>query len=465
MKNIFLVLFCGSLLSLIPSCKKDSFTSSPDARLRVSTDSLKFDTVFTSTGSVTQSFKIVNENEQQLRLSGIKLMGGTASAFKININGIASTELSNVEIRANDSIYVFVSVSVNPSAANLPFIISDSISIQYNGNQRWVQLEAFGQNANFLRDEVITNNTTWANNLPYVILGSLLVAPSVTLTINPGVKIYSHADAPFVVDGTLLANGTVNNKVVFSGDRLDEPYRNFPASWPGIFFRSSSVNNLLQFTEINNAYQALVILEPASNANPKLNIQQCIINNAYSAGIFGSNSSVQATNLLVSNCANNIYIENGGNYAFTHCTVASYSSNLLLHKTPVLSVANFVAGNPASRALQAIFTNSIFWGDNGFVENEVLVSKQGTAPFDVRFLNCLYRANVDPSNAIITNSIKNIDPLFDSIDVVGRKYNFRHIEQPLAPGTNKGLTTAVTVDLDNNPRPIGFPDIGCYEKQ
>ncbi len=465
MKNIFLLLLGSALLSVFPSCKKESFTNSPDARLRISSDSLKFDTVFTSTGSVTQSFKIVNENEQQLRLSEIKLIGGTASPFKININGTSSPALSNVEIRANDSIYIFVSVSVNPSAANLPFIISDSISIQYNGNQRWVQLEAFGQNANFLRSEVISTNTTWTNNLPYVILGSLLVAPDVTLTLNAGVKIYSHADAPFVIDGTLVANGNANNRIVFTGDRLDEPYKNFPASWPGIFFRSSSKNNRLQFAEIKNAYQAVVVLEPSVNASPKLILQQCTIDNAFNAGIFGSNGSLQASNLLVSNCANNILLEKGGTYSFNHCTLASYSSNLLLHKTPVLSVANFAASNPAARDLQATFTNSIFWGDNGFIENEIVVNKQGNTLFDVRFLNCLFRANIDPANSTITASIKNIDPLFDSVDVISRVYNFRHNNQPLAPGTNKGLTTSLNIDLDNNPRPVGLPDIGCYEKQ
>jgi len=145
--------------------------------------------------------------------------------------------------------------------------------------------------------------------------------------------------------------------------------------------------------------------------------------------------------------------------------VASYSSNLLLHKTPVLSVTNFAAGNPTARDLQATFTNSIFWGDKGFVENEIVVNKQGSTMFDVRFLNCLYRASTDPVNSTITAAIKNIDPLFDSVDVTARIYNFRHNSQPLAPGINKGLTTPLSVDLDNKPRPVGVPDIGCYEKQ
>ena len=36
----------------------------------------------------------------------------------------------------------------------------------------------------------------------------LQVDTGVTLTINPGTRVHLHADAPFVVDGTLIANGT-----------------------------------------------------------------------------------------------------------------------------------------------------------------------------------------------------------------------------------------------------------------
>lgn len=468
MKNIFLlVVIAFSLLLSISSCKKDSFITSPQARLRISADTLKFDTVFTSIGSVTQSFKIVNENDQQLRLSSVKLMGGNNSSFRLNINGVAANELNNVDIAANDSIYLFVSVTVNPSAANLPFIISDSISIQYNNNQRWVQLEAYGQNAHFLQNEVISTNTTWPNDLPYVILGAIGVAPDVSLTINPGVKIFSHANAAFIVDGTLQVNGTASNKVIFTGDRLDEPYKNFPASWPGIYFRSSSKNNLLRFAEIKNAYQAIVVTNPATNANPKLILEQCIIDNAYNSGIFCSNTSVQASNTLISNCANNIFIESGGAYSFIHCTAASYSTNYLSHKTPVLSVANFAAqnSNPVTNNLQATFTNCIFWGDNGFINNEIVVNKQGATNFNVTLSHCLFRATNDPANTTFISAIKNQDPLFDSIDISKKYFDFRMNKNALAPGINKGIATGLINDLDNNPRAVGLPDLGCYEKQ
>ncbi len=393
-------------------------------------------------------------------------MGGVSSPFKININGTAAPEVSNVDIDANDSIYVFVSVFVNPSAANLPFVISDSISVEFNSNQRWVQLEAYGQNANFLDNSIISVNSTWTNNLPYVILGSLQVASDVSLIINPGTKIYSHANAPIIVDGSLIANGSATNKVVFTGDRLDAPYNNLPASWPGIVFRSNSNNNTLTFTEIKNAYQALAVIAPSGNASPKLVLRQCTIDNAYNTGLFCSNSSVRGENLLISNSGNNIYIESGGTYSFTHCTVASFSNNFILHKTPVLSLANFSqTSGGATQPLQALFTNCIFWGDNGFIDNEVLINRQGTTAFNVTLDHCLYRAPAPPPNATVIMSIINQEPLFDSIDNGNRYYDFRQNNAFVAPGINKGTSTSLLIDLDNKNRNIGLPDLGCYEKQ
>ena len=69
---------------IVCSCKKDSFITSPQALLGLSTDSLTFDPVFTSVGSITKSFKIFNPNNQKLQLSKVKLLGGTSSSFKIN---------------------------------------------------------------------------------------------------------------------------------------------------------------------------------------------------------------------------------------------------------------------------------------------------------------------------------------------------------------------------------------------
>ncbi|MBL0356168.1 MAG: hypothetical protein IPP72_04460 [Chitinophagaceae bacterium] len=450
----------------VTSCKKDSFITSPDAKISTSIDSLKYDTVFTSIGSVTQSFKISNNNDQKILLSSVKVMGGTVSAFKININGVASQEATNVELEANDSIYVFVSVNINPNLDNLPFIVKDSVQISYNGNTRFVQLEAFGQNANFLRNRVITTNTTWNNNLPYVILGSLQVDTSIKLTINAGCKIYCHANAPILVDGTLKANGTKEHPVIFRSDRIDEDYKDLPASWPGIYFRETSKSNELTFVEVRNAYQAIVAENPADNFFPKITLHQCIIDNAYDAGLLCINSSLYADNSLITNCGNNVQFILGGNYNLTNCTIAAYST-FISHKNPVLAANNFavINGSIVTTSLDAAFTNCIFWGDDGLVENEVTVAKEGTDPFNVSFTNCLYRAANDPANSTLNaGCIRNQNPAFDSVDVSKNIFDF-HISNDAAPGINGGIATGFLKDLDNNNRSNGLPDIGCYEKQ
>lgn len=464
--SLFYCLLPIAYCLFISSCQKDSFITSPDARLHTSRDSVKFDTVFTTAGNITQSFKIFNDNNQKLLLTRVKLMGGVSSAYKININGTAASELSNIELAANDSMYVFVTVTINPNAANQPFIVKDSIQVSFNGNNRYVQLQAYGQNAVYLNNAVITSSTVFTKTRPYVILGSLRIDTPVTLTLNAGARIYAHANAPVLVDGSLIANGTVTEKIIFRGDRLDADYKDLPAGWPGIYFRGSSKNNTLTFTNILNAYQAVVVTNPSVNANPKLILHQCIIDNAYDAGLLCVNSSVQADNCLFTNSGNNVAISLGGDYQFTHCTMASYSNNFIAHKNPVLQVANYaVQGSTVfTNNLNASFRNTIMWGDTGTVQNDVVVAKQGSNTFAVNFQNCLYRVATDPANSVLTNNLKNLNPLFDSIDIAKNSYNFR-ISNATAPGINKGIATTFLKDLDDKNRNVGLPDMGCYEKQ
>ena len=170
--------------AIIFSCKKESFITSPQANLYTSADTLLYRYGFYFNRFRYQSFKIFNNNNQKLRLSQVKLSGGASSAFKINVDGTAATEVDDIEINANDSIYVFVQVNVNPTAENLPFLIQDSILISYNGNQKFVQLQAYGQNAIFLNQVKLTGNVTWNKIRPYVIVGGILVDSNATLTIR-----------------------------------------------------------------------------------------------------------------------------------------------------------------------------------------------------------------------------------------------------------------------------------------
>ncbi|HEX8316013.1 MAG TPA: choice-of-anchor Q domain-containing protein [Flavisolibacter sp.] len=462
-KNLLLII--GVVVFLL-SCRKESFTTNEKALLTTTVDTLHFDTVFTTTGSTSQYLKIVNSNKEGIRISSVRLGGGAASPFKINVDGNAGPQVSNVEVLGDDSVYVYVTVSINPTAQNLPFVVRDSLEITYNGNRKWVQLDAFGQNAHFYRNRKVTGTETWNNDLPYVILGGITVDTTATLTINKGCKIFMHADAPFIINGSLQVNGEKfdSTRVVFTGDRLDEPYRNFPASYPGLIFTASSKNNTINYSIIKNAYQGIVAAGPSASG-AKLALNETIIDNAYDIGLLGINTTINARNVLISNCGKNLFLVGGGTYDFKHCTIATFSNSYIQHKDPVLAVTNYTTqGNVVTAAnLSANFTNCIFWGEqNGFVNNEVFIDAKGVTP-SISFNKVIWRMQNSPTlNGLTINGAINQSPLFDSINTSERFYNFRLKDG--SPALNAGVNAAISMDLDGKPRPVGLPDLGAYEK-
>jgi hypothetical protein len=452
------------IVLMICSCKKDSFITSENASISFSSDTLHYDTVFTSAGSITQFVRLYNNNDQKLRVDAIGLGGGSNSPFKINVDGVPGSA-AGIEILPNDSLYIFVSVYVDPSAANTPFILRDSLIVNYNGNERSVQLQAWGQNANFLKNHTVTGNETWSNEKPYVILERLTVAESATLTLPAGCNLYFHADAPMLIEGRLIAVGERydSTRITMQGDRLDAPYNNFPGSWPGIYFGPASHDNLLQYTSIRNAYQGIVTEEPSINAAPKIALKQCIISNCFDAGIIAVRSDISAENVLVSNCGRNIVLDFGGRYDFKHLTNVAFANSYVAHTKPVLSISNIMenAGGVFAADLEASFINCIFWGEDGLVSNEVEIVKEGNTPFEVIFTNSLWKMAAVPGTVNATNMLVNQDPLFQLVENNRRAYDFRLKEN--SPARSHGQPANVIIDMQGKLRNTTTPDAGAFE--
>lgn len=436
---------------------------STDYNLSISEDSLLFDTVFTSRGSVTYEMKIYNRSDAPTTISEILLMGGNESSFKINVDGFVGPRINNLEIDANDSVYLFATVNIDPTDENAPFVVRDSVRLTENGSSSFIQLEAYGQNANYIRGEYIIENTTWDNTKPYVILDGVLVSENTTLTINPGTRIYLHANAPFIVQGTLIAEGTKQDSIVFQGDRLENDYKDLPASWPGMYFTSNSSGNVLTHTIIKNAFQGIVS-EGNANPFPKITLKQSVIDNIYDIGIVAYNTSILAENCKITNCGLNVLLTSGGNYQFIHNTIVSYSNIYIPHKKPVFAVSNWdsvYALNTYDMNVELI--NNIFWGSSGIVDDEVLISRKGSSKFTAILEHNLYRAKNTIPDASLLNNLINTPPAFDSINEARRYYDFR-INKGASPAINKGKNLFIPLDLDNNLRD-DQPDIGCYEKK
>lgn len=462
MKKIIGLSILFSVLAV--ACKKDTGGNSSGPEVRFSVDSLMFDTLFTTTGSVTKQFKIYNRNKRPALISEIWLTGNEDSYFHMVVDGRPGRALKNLEVGAHDSIYIFVSVNIDPSEANLPFIVRDTVNILVDDQTHHVPLSAWGQNARFLHSAIVAADTNWTDELPIVITGGVFVAKGATLQIKQGTRVYLHADAPVIVDGRLIATGTQGDsgKVIFQGDRLEKYYRDLPGSWPGIFFTNESSGSRLEDVVIRNAYQGIAAEGSSVPGEEKITLNRSLIYNCYDVGVIALNSSITAMNSIIYNCGRNIILLRGGRYNFVHCTVAATGNAYVPHKQPVLTVTDFTKEQNvfSFAATEASFVNCIFWGNNGAVEDEVVVSREGGEPFDVNFWSCLWKIKKHPGAVSTTDMIDNEDPLFTKTSNEINDFNLQPREG--SPVIGKGTAAGIDSDYLGRQR-VNAPDIGALE--
>lgn len=188
------------------SCINDVMTTSPNDVLTFSRDTVSFDTVFTDLGTPTARLIVSNRAKKGISISSIRFKNPDTK-FRFNVDGQAGTEFHDVEIRAKDSIYVFIECYIPETEGNVPQLVEDELEFVTNGVSQSVLCEAWGQNVTRLRGTVIDRDTRLTADRPYVIFDSLLVKPGATLTVDPGVQLLFHDKARMRVEGTLLALG------------------------------------------------------------------------------------------------------------------------------------------------------------------------------------------------------------------------------------------------------------------
>lgn len=469
------------IVMITGSCRKDKFIDDAGAKPAFSQDTILFDTVFTTVGSTTQQLLVYNPYSRKIKISSIRLAGGANSNFRMNIDGVPATEMKDVEIEGNDSIYIFVKVTVDPNKSNSPLVISDSIMFETNGNLQQVQLVAWGQDAYYhtpkyviylgdgvsIHYSVISCDDVWINDKPHVIYGYAVVDSLCTLTIKEGTRVYLHKGAVLWVynSGTLKVQGTYGNPVTFQGDRLEQYYKDKPGQWGKIWLSAGSRNNEINYAVIKNGYLGVHADTTCINPTlPTLKITNTIIENMGAAGILAQGSWVEAENCVISNCSQYAIVLNiGGKYDFRHCTVGNFW-NISNRQTPSLVLNNWyedLYGNIQLRPLEkAYFGNCIIYGDK---PEEILLDKNTSAKFSYKFENCLVQTQVSNGDTAFKNCIINNDPLF--VDFATNNYRLN----AGSPAINKGLSSIATYIpfdiLRCNRTNDDAPDIGAYEKK
>jgi hypothetical protein len=467
MKFSYIILVIAACLLLTEtSCKKERILNS-GGDLRYSTDTLSFDTVFTTQGSFTASFKIYNPQPQRIKVSSVRLAGGQASYFSLNVDGYKGQSVENIEIAPNDSIFVFATVNIDPTSANTPFVVEDKVVATMNGNDYELPLVAYGQNAYYLYDSIMPTQT-WLTDKPYVVINSALVDSLQTLTIPAGCKIYMHANSTLYVKGTLKINGTKADSVVFQGDRLDRAYfgyEGYPGEWGGIFFLPGSTGSVLDYAVLRNCGNGSAGVPAALYAagGASLQLKHVTVENSIGYGLICFGAQVRAENSLFHTCgAQALAIFEGGQYDFLNCNFINFGTDKVSHiDNPTVAVLNYrkvseteyVVGN----LLPSSFVNCVIWGS---LENEMVLDKLDAAGYDLTLEHCLIKKKIseDPIPGYVSQqgNIINQDPIFSD----QAKWNYRL--QANSPLINTGKTITISKDLDDNVWVPPF-DIGCYQ--
>ncbi len=442
------------------SCRREKVLTDSSAKLEFSTDTVIFDTVFTTVGSTTSWFTVHNKNSQKINISKIWLQSGTQSNFRINADGVSGTEIKDVEILANDSIFVFAEVTLDPNSGTTPLIVEDSIMFSTNGNTQKVVMTAWGQDAYFHHNVHV--NGTWATDKPHVIYGVARVDSGNTLNIQAGTRVHVHGKSRLQVynNSKLNVKGTFENPVKFCGDRLEEDYQDKPGQWVGIEFYIPGESKI-EFADIQNAEFGITV---DSAGTDTVFINNTVINNSLSSGMRVRGGNVTAVNCLVSNAGLNLGVFwYGGNLRFNHCTFANYWAGS--RSAATFSMKNYrIIGNSIDYRPfnKADFVNCVFYGNNDEeFEMDTVGVEQGASSPIYKFENCLLKTDEDEgadfeSTKYYINVVENKDPKF-----VDPQNNDFHLSAG-SVCVERGKATSVSQDIEQKNR-TGVPDIGCYE--
>lgn len=411
-------------LLVTASCRKDFSTVLSTGDLSFSKDTVFLDTVFTNIGSSTYNLKVYNNSNQNISIPSVKLAEGENSSYRLNVDGIPGKIFSDIDILAKDSIYIFIETTINYNEVINP-IYQDKIIFDTGNNSQNVTLITLVKDAHFLFpsknadglvETIITgidatgeptkingfyldNNTTFTNKKPYVIYGYCAVAENKILTIEAGANIHFHSNSGLIInkDATLIVEGTINNQVIFEGDRLEPEFSNIPGQWGALWLRAGSKNNTINNAIIKNATAGIIIDSISSNSSPTLTIKNTQIYNNANFGILARETNIDGENLVINNSGQaSLACIIGGTYNFTHSTFSNFW-NSSLRQYPSVLINNYYTYTSngqqivATRNLNAAnFTNCIIDGNSNI---ELILDKAEGSTFNYSFKNNLLKFN------------------------------------------------------------------------
>ncbi|MGI4872297.1 MAG: hypothetical protein ACRYFX_14110 [Janthinobacterium lividum] len=506
-----LLLFSATLSLTLPGCKPREEELQTSGGLEFSADTVKFDTVFTTLGTVSKRLWVYNRNSKAVNVDLVSLDNPASSPYTLLVNGDLKQTATNLFIRGQDSLLILVRAKLpdnNQNVAPKKFVVEEKLNFSTNGNQQHVLLRSFGQNIHLHQHVALPCNTVWTNDRPHVLYDTVLVPTGCTLRIKPGTRVYAHAGAVLLIQGTLLVNSPADfapgtsttdtiseknaNRVRFAGDRSGEAqYATAPGQWTGIQLYPSSQGNIIRYATIQNAAVAVLLLNSGNpvGTRPDVTIQNSIIRyisggsvnfaGALSnklglpgAGILSIAGKATVENTLFTDCYEYaIAGYGGGSYDLNFVTIANYPASTTVRKTSSLTFTNvspFVGAT--HNALTLNVRNSIVWGA---IDDELYLENYHEYASTTAFRNSVLKTKLYASTAdagdnpgLANPAYANLltDPLFlrpNTGSAASNNYTLKATSPARKRGPAVGSNNP-TRDLVNLPR-AATPSLGAYE--
>lgn len=508
MKQYFLSIIFIITAVVFSSCRNDFEFERSMGSLRFSQDTVFLDTVFSTIGSSTRTFKVYNDSNDDIVIPTIALAQGDNSRYRLAVDGVPGKTFENIELLAKDSLFVFVETTVDimDFSNGNEFLYEDTILFDSGANEQVVQLVTLVRDAIFLFPErdaqgvteslllgtdpdgeeirifgfiLDPTELTLTRDKPYVIYGYAAIPNNATLTIEAGARLHFHANSGIIAsnESSLQVNGSpsttdaMENEVIFEGDRLEPLYENVAGQWGTLWLTSGSKNHIFSHATIKNASLGIRMdnNNPSSNG-ATLKLSNTKIINSANVGLLATTASIEAENTVINNAGQSAFVGRlGGSYKFNNCTITNYwrSSN---RQDPTVFVSNTIPNTDLTEDLtQALFTNCIIYGDRNL---ELILLNDDVSAFNFKFENTLIRFIdrngdftslpnynfTDPS--LYANCIFNNEPAFKD----PAKHDLRIDTANSAANALANPATATTVDITNTTRG-SQPDAGAYESE
>ncbi len=369
-------------------CREYQVSDDPSLRLEFSSDTVRFDTLFTEVGSSTMQLMVYNRNASAMVIDRIWMEDG--SIFLVNIDGEQElSRLTDLQINGGDSMFVFVRVKMKANNVNTPLLLTDRLFFHLSGGAtQEVRMEVYGQDATRIRPNGkatrrVESGYTFTADKPYIIFDTLIIDGD--LTIQPGAALYMHNGACIYALGDVNANGTIEQPILIRGDRLDNlfdsvPYHYAGGSWNGIYLQAEKTQTYsFRYVDILSGNIGLYCFSQDASPLPQLTMEGCRIHNHTLYGLVLLDTDAEVVNTEISNCASYCVYCNGGTHRFVHSTIASYFNytSIRIQSTGKDESAAVFIDNLQKTAPK---TNTSFYNSiiTGFLKNQLVVA----TPFD-----------------------------------------------------------------------------------